>query len=267
MRLARAIALCAWLAAAASAHAAERVLALAPHVCEMLFAIGAGREIVGAVDYCDYPPAARALPRVGNYRAVHAEAALRLRPTLAIAMSPNISGLDTLKRFGVRVIVSDPKTVHEVGDEMARLGAILGHADEASAFVRRWHARLAELERTIPRPALRVFYEIWPSPLMAAGGRTFLNDVIRLAGGQNVFAAIALEAPRISAEAVVRAQPDAIVIPTEKRDLAARRAFWRRLLGARVCVVGVPFDALHRPGPRLLDGVVILREALSRCRH
>jgi len=260
------LALLAWVFGAAltparaAADAPPRVLALAPHVCEMMYALGAGDLLVGGVDYCDWPAAAKRLPRVGGYRRVDVEAALRLRPTLAVAMDGALPGLEKLRAFGVRVMVSNPQTLHGVLADMRRLAEAVGR--RASPFLERWAGRLARLESTRPAHPVRVFYEIWPDPLLAAGGRTFLNDAIRLAGGVNVFGDVAMEAPRVNVEAVVRANPAVIVVPLENRTLAARRAFWRRWL-PQARVIGVNPDLMNRPGPRLLDGVARLRVALG----
>ncbi|MDX8401935.1 MAG: cobalamin-binding protein [Mariprofundaceae bacterium] len=247
-----------WLAAA-PAQAAERVLALAPHACEMMYALGAGDLLVGGVDYCDWPAAAKRLPRVGGYRRVDVEAALRLRPTLAVAMDGALPGLEKLRAFGVRVMVSNPQTLRGVLADMRRLADFVGRAD--APVLARQARELARLEATRPMRPVRVFYEIWPDPLMTAGGRTFLNDAIRLAGGVNVFGDLPMEAPRVNVEAVVRARPEVIVVPLEKRTLAVRRAFWRRWLPG-VRVIGVNPDLMNRPGPRLLDGVLRLRARL-----
>lgn len=250
---------------ATPAQAAERVLALAPHVCEMLYAIGAARQIVGAVDFCDYPAAARRLPRVGNYRGVNVEATLRLHPDLAVAAAANVKGLAQLRAFGVRVVVSNPHDFTEMLADLMRLGRLTGHAPQARQVAERLRRAWDGL-KSPRRKLLPVFYELWPEPLMTAGGRIFINDLIEAAGGRNVFAGIDAEAPRVSLEAVLRAHPRLIVIPDEKRELAARRDFWRHWLkDEHLCVASIDHDLLHRPGPRLVLGLKALRAAVDRC--
>ncbi|MCG8589710.1 MAG: ABC transporter substrate-binding protein, partial [Proteobacteria bacterium] len=106
----------------ADARAEERILALAPHVAEILYAVGAGDSIVGAVRYCDYPPAAAALPVVGGYKAISVEAALRTRPTLAIALDASVEGGERLAALGVRVAYAHPQTVREALQDIERIG-------------------------------------------------------------------------------------------------------------------------------------------------
>ncbi len=170
------------------ARAAERILALAPHVCEMLYVLGAESRIVGAVDYCDYPPAAKALPRVGGYTGINVEAALRLRPDLAIAMDRGVKGVRRLEALGVRVVVSHPASVEEMLADMLRLGRLLHCEARAARRVAALRHRLmrvrARVARLKHRP--RVFYELWPDPLLTAGGASFISDLIREAGGATV---------------------------------------------------------------------------------
>jgi len=236
------------------AMAVERILALSPHACEILFAIGAGDEVVGGVDYCDYPEAARHLPRVGTHDRIHAEAAMARHPTVAIALSEQTAGIEALRRMGVRIVVSHPQTVHDVFDDIERVGRLTGHTAAAKALADALRRRMQQLEAQRLASSPSVFYELWPEPLMTVGGRGFMQDVMVEAGLNNVFAGLPMESPRVSVESVMRARPSLIIIP-DSRDLDERRRFWQRWLGENVRVVAVPSDLLHRPGPRLVEGI------------
>jgi len=245
---------------------AARILALAPHVCEMLYAIGAGDRIVGAVDYCDYPAAANKLPRIGSYERINVEAALRLKPDLAIVMSRSVIGIGQLERAGVKVVVSNPIGFAAIFADIERLGVLTGHKVEAERLIGQQQARLAALHPQ-SGSAIPVYYEVWHEPLLTCGGGSFLSELIRLAGGRNVFSDVNLETARVSVEAVARARPAVVAIPAEKRDIAARQKFWRQWLGPKVRFVTVNPDLLHRPGPRLLDGLEQLQKALASGRN
>jgi len=244
------------------ATAAERILALAPHVCEMLYAIGAGDEVVGGVDYCDYPEAAKHLPRVGNYTGINLEAALNLKPTMAV-----ISGTSRQKKqleaLGIRVVRSAPHSVADVLADIRRLGRLTGHARQAQALSSSMQQRLDRLQRSKTARPVKVFYEVWHDPLQTVGGTGFINDLLQRAGLQNVFAGIPLETPRINIEAVLHAAPAVIIIPSEHRDVAARARFWKHWLGASVRIIVVNPDLIHRPGPRVIDGIEALQQALE----
>jgi ABC-type hemin transport system substrate-binding protein len=251
---------------ATPARARERVLALAPHVVEMLFAIGAGDRIVGAVRFSDYPPEARGLPQVGGYKAIAVEAALRLRPTLAITLDDSASGIERLRDLGVRVEVSRPQSIDGVLADIVRIGAMVDCEPAARALSRRLGARLEELRARRPARPPRVFYEVWHQPLLTAGGSSFLSSALAEIGVENVFDGVATETVRVSPEAVLRAAPDAIVIPTEARDVAERERVWRTWFGDRpeLVVIAAEHDLLHRPGPRLIEGMERLQAALLR---
>jgi len=245
-----------------SAQAADRILAMAPHVCEMLYAIGAGDEIVGAVDYCDFPTAARKLPRIGSYTGINLEAALRLKPTLAI-ISGTSNQQSQLEALGMRVIKSAPQSVEAVMDDIIRLGRVTGHTEQAEAVTAMMRKRLQRLEQRSASQPVRVFYEIWHDPLQTVGGNGFIEDMLQRAGLENVFASLPLETPRVNLEAVLRAAPEVVIIPSEHRDVAARRKFWKQWLGDQVRIVVVNPDLMHRPGPRVIDGLEALQQALE----
>jgi len=247
---------------AMAAEKTIRILALAPHICEMFYAIHAERMLVGAVDYCDYPEAAKALPRVGNYAGINVEAALRLKPDLAVVMSRHVKGVAMLEKMGVQIVESNPLDFETMFDDIKRLGEISQHTQEANNLVQKLQLRLQHV-RASPHSDVAVFYELWADPLMTVGGKSFIHDVIQAAGGRNIFAGIALAAPRVNVEAVIRAKPAVIVVPLEKRAIKARKKFWQSWLGDEVRVVSVNPDLLHRPGPRLLDGLEQLHAALS----
>ncbi|HXH72190.1 MAG TPA: helical backbone metal receptor [Mariprofundaceae bacterium] len=243
--------------------AAERILALSPHACEILYAIGAGSEAVGAVDYCDYPETAKRLPRVGTYDRIHAEAAMALHPTMAVALNDRTPGIAALRRLGVRIVISRPETVRGVFDDIERLGRLTGHAAAAAKLADSLRGRLKQLEADRPALPPKVFYELWPEPLMTLGGKGFMQDVLVEAGARNVFAGLPMENARVSIESVMRAQPSIIIVPAGTRDVEARRQFWRHWLGDGIRIVTVDPDLLQRPGPRLVDGIVQLRRAVA----
>ncbi|HCS13740.1 MAG: cobalamin-binding protein [Zetaproteobacteria bacterium CG06_land_8_20_14_3_00_59_53] len=245
------------------AMAAERILGLTPHVCEILYAIGAVADVVGAGEHCDYPEAVRSLPRVANHRQVYVEASLRLKPTLAVGLRDNLPGMARLSADGVKLVSSNPLTVQAMFDDMQRLGRLTGHEDEAQLAVRALRSRVQALQAAQSTGHPRVYYEIWHDPLMAAGGGSLISSVLDELGLVNVFADVRLEGPRVSVESVLLAKPDIIMLSGES-DIAARKAFWRKWFGddtPRFVIADA--DLLHRPGPRLIEGMEKLQAALD----
>ena len=245
------------------AFAGERILALAPHVCETLYAIGAEKDIVGAVSYCDYPKAALKLPRIGAYNRINVEAAIALRPTVAIVLNIKTPGVSKLRQLGVKIVPSYPVTVDEVLQNVQMLGRVTGHEQQANVLVSDLQKRLDKLTSRISYKEIPVFYEIWSDPLLTAGNNTFIHDVLRRIGLRNVFGSLALEAPRINVESVIAAQPKLVIIPSENRDVSKRVIFWKKWLGEDIHIITVNPDLVHRPGPRLLDGMTDLLNQLE----
>jgi ABC-type hemin transport system substrate-binding protein len=253
--------LLAWVPAA---RAEARVLALTPAACEMLYAIGAGPEIVGASEHCDYPAAARRLPRVADYRRLFVEPALRLKPTLAVTGAADLAGLASLKAAGVRVMLVHPASVRDVLDAMQALGEATGHVAGAGRAVAAMHRRLARIAVAAAGPPMPVFYEDWSQPLLTEGGSSFITDALARIGARNVFGTMPMETLRTSVEEVVRARPQAIIVPgASPAMLAKRRAFWRRWLPG-VPVLSVDANLMQRPGPRLVDGMAELQRRLQQ---
>ena len=244
------------LPAQAMAAGAPRILALSPHICEILYAIGAGDEVVGAVDHCDYPVQAKRLPRVGSYLQVYVEEALRTRPTLAIALDGNLPGMSQLAAHGVRIAISNPHSVEGMIADVRRLGELTGHRARAYRLADALQQRLEAIRRRQQgHPALRVFYEIWTQPLITCGKSSFITNLLDIDGLHNVFAGIDQETVRVSVESVVRAKPRIVLVPAGGHRLAARRRFWQRWLGKDVRVMAVNANRVQRPGPRLLAGL------------
>jgi len=249
-----------WLFSTTSAMANERILALAPHICEILYAIDAGQDVVGAVSYCDYPKAALNLPRVGAYNRINVEAAMALKPTMAVVMNIQTPGIKQLETLGVKIVQSYPQKVDEVIADIRRLGKLTGHQQQASILADHLQQRLNRLQKQQKKTS--VFYEIWANPLLTAGQHTFIDDVLTKLGLRNVFGDVALEAPRVNVEAVIAAKPQIIIIPSEERNIKVRTAFWHKWLGKNIQVITVNPDLVHRPGPRLLDGMEYLQRQL-----
>lgn len=252
------------LAWPAFAIASERILALSPHICEILYAIGAGDEVVGAVDYCDYPKQAKSLPRVGSYLRVYVEKALRTRPTLAIALQKDLPGMQQLAAHGVRIVTSDPHSVEGMIADVRRLGEMTGHRPQAYALADRLQHRLdAVRSRQKGHAVINAFYEIWSQPLLTCGRSSFITALLAAVGLHNVFADVDTETLHVDVEGVMRAKPRIIVVSGGKDRVKQRRKFWKRWLGKDIRVIGVNPDLFQRPGPRLLDGLETLQWEVS----
>jgi iron complex transport system substrate-binding protein len=229
---------------------ATRIVSLAPHLTELLYAAGAGPKVVGAVAFSDFPPEARALPRVGNDALIDLEAVLALRPDLIVAW-PNpgtVRAVNRLAELELPVFRSEPRELDDIAATLEKLGVLTG-SSQAAAAAAAFRARASELEKRYSRrPAVRVFYEVWDRPLITVSGDHVISKVIRLCGGENVFAGLPGIAPQIDREAVLRAQPK-VIVGSEAISLDDWKAY-----GVTAQLHRIPAALIERHTPRILEG-------------
>jgi iron complex transport system substrate-binding protein len=240
---------------------AARIVSLAPHLTELLYAAGAGARVVGAVDYSDFPPEARSLPRVGSDAHINLEAVLALRPDLIVAW-PNpgsVRAVNRLSELALPVFRSEPRELEDIATTLERLGVLAGTSSEAQRAARAFRARKGELEeRYAGRAKVRVFYQVWDRPLLTVNGDHVISKVIRLCGGENVFAAAPVIAPEVNREAVLRANPDVVITSAAN----AQAPDW---LSTKQLYV-IPAELIQRHTPRLLDGAERVCRVLEQAR-
>jgi iron complex transport system substrate-binding protein len=259
-------------ATVALAAPAQRIVSLAPHATELLYAAGAGDRVVGVLTTSDWPPEAAAKPRVGDAHALDLERIVALAPDLVVTWPYSApEQVAALRARGVPVFVTNPTTIAGIAADLERLGALAGTLPVAAMRAAEFRARLARLAaRDAGARKVRVFYEIWNVPLYTVGGRHLISEAIRVCGGENVFAALTLPAPGVSVEAVLAAQPDAIIAGADRGVRPAWLDDWKRWTTlpavARGNLYTVDANLLHRPGPRFLDGVEGLCAALDSAR-
>lgn len=253
------------------AKPAERVVSLAPHVTELLFAAGGGGRIVGAVTFSDYPKEAQAIPRVGDNKALDLERIVALHPDLIVVWRHGNASrqMDRLHALGVPIYFSEPKHLDDIAASIGKLGALLGTQEQAHASADAFTRDIAQLRaRYAQRPRVSVFYQVWDDPLMTLNRDHVFDEVIGLCGGVNVFATEKPRVPTISTEAVLAANPEAIVTSTPGATQPDRQLpgleRWKRWTSmtavARGNLFGIDGDLINRPTPRLASGA----EALCR---
>ncbi len=240
---------------------ARRIVALAPHIAESLYAAGAGSKLVGTVDYSDYPPEAKQVPRVGGYSRVDLEAVAALKPDLVLAWQSgnNMPQIDKLKALGLTVFVSQPNTMAHVAQQLEQLGRMAGSEQIAKPAAERFRQRLAALQTANAGKArIRTFYQIWKTPLMTVGGPQIISDAIKLCGGENVFGQLPQMAPNVTVEAVLAADPEVIVatgMGDAKPEWLHDWDKWTRMTAVkRDNLFHINPDIMQRHTPRILEG-------------
>jgi len=252
---------------------AARIVSLAPHATELIYAAGAGERIVGVLTTSDWPPEAASKPKVGDAHRLDMERIVTLAPDLVVTWPYSAPAeVATLRARGVPVFITHPTTIAGIAADIERLGVLAGTQPAAAERARAFRAQFERLSRRgqISR-AIRVFYEIWNEPLYTIGGTHLISEAIRVCGGVNVFASLTLPAPRVSVEAVLAARPDAIIAGTNGAVRPPWLDDWKRWSSlpavARGNLYTVDANLLHRPGPRFLDGMEGLCAALDDARR
>jgi len=251
---------------------ARRIVSLAPHATELLFAAGAGERIVGVVRGSNHPERARKLAVVGDAHAIDVERIVAMRPDLVVTWPYTTPAqVGKLAARGIAVFTTDPPTIDGIARDIERLGALAGTAPSAAIAAQRFRDAMARATGdAADRARVRVFYQIWGEPTYTVGGRHLISQAIAACGGENVFASLALPAPQVSVEAVIAARPAAIVAGADGAVRPAWLDHWSRWTGIPAVRDGqvhvVDADRLHRPGPRFADGVAELCAAIDRAR-
>lgn len=253
----------------------QRIVSLAPSHTEILFAIGAGEQVVGVTSYCSYPQEAQSREQVGGFSAetISVEKIVALEPDLVLSAGKiHETVSEALERAGITVYAVDAETFDKVYASIEALGRMTGHSEEATNLVAHMKERVAAVESVVAgipaeeRPT--VFWETWDDPLMTAGPTTFAGQMIEKAGGVNLFTDVTKPYAEISIEEVIQRNPDVIMGPdTHGEDLTtdqiATRPGWETVKAVQDGRIYVfDGDITSRAGPRIVDGLEMIARAL-----
>jgi len=257
----------------------ERIVSLAPSNTEMLFAVGAGDKVVGVTDVCDYPYNFTAWIEAGNMSSIGpywqpaVEPIITLDPDLIFASTASEEAAETLKNLGYNVLIVEPKTINGVLEAVLLIGRATGNHVEASELVSNLRARMDAVINTVATAAStpKVYYEVWGPDIQSAGPGTFIDELITLAGGENIFHDAGSSFPMVSSETVIMKNPDVIIFP----HMYMGTVSW----GTYAKIAGRPgwdsisaiqnddfyiIDAsiISRSGPRLVDALETIAEMI-----
>jgi len=260
---------------AAAAPPPRRVVSLAPSLTEIVFALGAGDRLVGVTQSCDYPAAARGLPRIGGMTdgTIDLERLLARQPDVVLAIGEDqATTVANLRRLGARVEVIESQTVADVFGAVSRVGEILGLREPAGRLRRELEQRVDRVRTAVAglpagkRP--RVFFEIWDHPLMTASRATLAGQLIELAGGINLFADLSGRYVEVSPETVLQRNPQVILSPDHHGRALSVDNLRRQPGFAQVDAVRhgrvhtFAGDLVSRPGPRIALALELVGHAL-----
>jgi iron complex transport system substrate-binding protein len=255
-------------------HAAPlKVVSLAPGATEMLFAAGAGAQVIATVEYSDTPPAATAIPRIGDVAAIDMERLVGLHPDVVVAWpgGGNPAQREKIASLGMPIYEQQVTRLTDLAPSLRRLGELTGTQHEANKAAATLEARLNELERTYGaaagagRPS--VLLQVWNRPIYTIGGRQLMSDALNVCGARNIFADLPEAAPLIDTESVIARNPDIIVVAAPPGEGAAWVADWKRLGSLKAVrerkVVSFEDQALSRLGPSVIDATERLCRTLA----
>jgi iron complex transport system substrate-binding protein len=246
------------------ARPATRIAALSPGITELLFEIGAGERLVAASEFSDYPPEARALPRVARAQAIDLERLASLRPDLVVIWGSGYPQAlqEAVRRLGIPIYVHEPRSLEDIATAMERLGR-LADAPRAGALAAAFRSRRGALAADFAaRSPVAVFYQVWAHPLMTVSGYHVISEVMRLCGARNVFEGLAPLVASVDIEAVIAARPELLVAAesgaVDRGALEVWNGYPRIPAVQAHHLATLDADALERSTGRILDAAQAL---------
>ncbi len=252
---------------------AQRVLVLAPHLTEIVDFVGGLNQVIAVDGSSDFPESVNALPKLGNPWMLGAESILARKPDLVLVWQSGIS-MDVvvqLRQAGVSVFVSEPRSVEQVASTMQRVARLLGTSAASQPKIRAWLTQFDNLRAKYSgRSPVPVFYQVWNQPLMTLGGQHVVSEVVKLCGGQNVFADLPSLAAQVSVEGVLKRNPAVLFnsgSPAENQNLVNQWAAWPKLRAVQnAAIYTIPGDILVRNGPRLYQAAKLVCQHVEAAR-
>ena len=252
----------------------QRIISLAPHVTELIFAAGAGDKIVGTVKYSDFPAAAKDIPRIGDNRQLDMERVMSLKPDLLIIWMHGAfeRQLDILKQSGIPFFFSEPHKLEQIPETLIKFGSMFGTEKAANIAAADFRQRLSELSNKYQgKPKVRTFYQVWHKPLYTLNDKHIVSDAIRLCGGENIFGKLPVTAPVVSLEAVLHENPEVLISAESKNQRDNGLEQWKMFSSMAAVrnhqLVTIDGDLVNRSGPRIIDGAVAICDALEQARQ
>ncbi|MBL4631547.1 MAG: cobalamin-binding protein [Paraglaciecola sp.] len=251
-----------------------RIIALAPHIVESLYAIGAGQQIIAATAHSDYPKAAEDILQVGNYARLQIEKIIQLKPDVIIAWKTGNPSEDLarLEKYQLKVIYSHPQTLEDVAKELIMLGKITGREAAANAIANQYLTTLQKIQKTYAnKRKVSVFYELWSRPLRTVANKAWPQQQIELCGASNPFADAKDDYPSIGLEQVLVTLPQVVIQPSQhsaNSPDSLNWPQWQHIPAVKNNFIFHPnADKIHRMTTRMLDEVVILCAQIDTARQ
>jgi len=252
----------------------ERIVSFGPSITEILFALDLDENIVGVSDFCDYPEEAQDKPKVGNSFSPSIEKIVELEPDIVMTVEHEQFNKE-LEDLGIPYVVLDPEDVKSILDSIRLAGEVTGKAKEGNRLADTIEKTISSISNSVKdSDRLKVFFMVDgtdPNMPWTTGGKSFINDVINIAGGENIASEIEDDYTQLSIEKIVDADPDIIIIqtmmggvPTIAVEVLEQHPIWKQLKAVKDGnIYLIDGDIVSRPGPRIAQGL----EEVARILH
>lgn len=250
-------------------HYPQRIISLAPNLTEILCDISVGHCLVAVDNNSDYPHEVLKLPKVADYGKLNLEAIVRLKPELVVVEDTQIlkSQIHQLEELGIVVYVSRVHTISDIARTMQNLGSLTGHHDLAVLKSEQFLLAFKKLkEDAQEKQSVTVFYQLWDNPLLTINHYSIIHQVIKICGGDNIFATTMGSAVMVAEEAVIQKNPE-LILGSHRSDFQQRWYKWPQLRASEHhAIYNIPADIVQRPGPRLVLGAQLICKYIDQAR-
>lgn len=259
---------CCLLLCFAPSVAAARLVVLAPNLVELLYSIDAGSQIVGTVEFADYPEAAKQLPRLGNFQGIQLEKIIALKPDLVLywRSGSKPQDIESLTRLGIKSVGFEPQQPADIVGLLKHLGELTGQQQKAQTLAKQTEQRLGALKVYQQGRTVSVFYEIWHDPLTTVGSNDWPAQALKLCGAV-ASPALTTAYPQVSIERLVATPPELLILPSSVNEPRAHFDYQQWPALSKLPQLTVNADLLHRATLRTIDGIEQLCQGIERLRH
>jgi iron complex transport system substrate-binding protein len=246
---------------------AMRIVSLSPHATELLFALGGGSQVVAVDQASNYPRATQSIKKIADFQSVQLDTLLLLKPDLVVIWQNQAleKHLALLRQHHIPVFVSRPRSFTEIATNFERLGILLGKANKGKAYARALLTEVAQVQKKYQaKPKVTVYLQLSDQPMLSVSNRLFIGEMLNYCGGKNPFAHSALPTPVVNIEAVLIANPEVMLYVNKPAS------FWHHFSHLKAiknkAVFALDGDLIARPGPRLIEGLHAICEAMDQVR-
>lgn len=238
-----------------------KIVSLSPAMTEIVFTLGAAQHLVGVTTFCNYPEQAKKIYKIGDFSNPSLERIVGRKPDLVIVNLPEQMRIKRqLEKLNINIFISSPRTLEDIYDEIIEIGRILKKEQTADSLVNYMKMHISRVDKSSKK---RVYIELSPRPLVTIGAPSFLNELLEMAGAENIFADLEKDYPVVPQEEVIKRNPDVIIVlhPEKITD----RLGWRKITAIKNNAVYTTLtqDHLMRPGPRLVIGFKELKDIVD----